>query len=330
VGNAVFTKITGHAGLLHSMASSSHFLPILFGLGAINLAKNPDGALALTVQQRAERKQRKARRQAGRQVPSRPEPVGLLEPATTNGGPAPLLRLDGIRAGYGEAEVLHGIDLPIEQGRILALLGSNGAGKSTLCRVAAGLLEPAHGRVYLNGEDMTTWPAYRRARAGIMLAPEARGVFPGLTVEDNLAVWLPNAEQRLQTYEQFPILGERRHLRAGLLSGGEQQMLALAGALVRPPQLIIADEPTLGLAPLAAAKVCETLGELREKGTSVLLVEEKTAEVLELADTVALVQLGRIVWIGPRSDLDLASVTSAYLGSQPPAAHTGPAQRLIE
>jgi ABC-type branched-subunit amino acid transport system ATPase component len=141
-------------------------------------------------------------------------------------------------------------------------------------------------------------------------------VFPGLTVEENLAVWLPTAAAREGAYEHFPVLGERRRQRAGLLSGGEQQMLALAGALVQPPKVFIADEPTLGLAPLAAAAVCRTLDRLRSLGTSILLVEEKSANVIELADTVALMQLGRVVWTGPRDELSVDSLTSAYLGGE--------------
>ncbi len=340
VGGALLTKVTGHSGALHDIASSSHFLPILFGLGAINLAKNPDGILALTAQQRAEKKQAKMLKQerAAEQLPAAsapataaPEAVAVADatsaepaaptlpaaaaasiaPATAA---APLLRIEGITAGYGEVEVLHGVDLAIAPGSIVALLGSNGAGKSTLCSVTAGLLEPTRGRVVLDGEDVTAWPAYRRASAGIMLAPEARGVFPGLSVEENLSVWLRSAEQRDAACAHFPVLGQRRRQRAGLLSGGEQQILALASALVHAPRVFIADEPTLGLAPLAATRVCEILAELRDLGASILLVEEKTANVLELADTVALMQLGRIVWTGPRADLDLDSLTSAYLG----------------
>jgi ABC-type branched-subunit amino acid transport system ATPase component len=183
--------------------------------------------------------------------------------------------------------------------------------------VASGLLPPSHGRIHLDGADITTWPTHRRALAGVMLAPEGRGVFPGLTVEENLSIWLPTAAARDRAYAHFPVLGDRRRQRAGLLSGGEQQMLALASALVQPPKVFIADEPTLGLAPLAAAAVCRTLDQLRDLGTSILLVEEKSSEVLELADTVALMQLGRIVWSGPRSQLDADSLTSAYLGDQP-------------
>jgi len=341
VGGALLTKVTGHSGALHDIASSSHFLPILFGLGAINLAKNPDGILALTAQQRAEKKQAKMLKQeraaeqlAGAGAPAAAAPEAVAAADATSPGPtaptlpaaaaapppapataaAPLLRIEGVTAGYGEVEVLHGVDLAIAPGSIVALLGSNGAGKSTLCSVTAGLLAPTRGRVVLDGEDVTAWPAYRRASAGIMLAPEARGVFPGLSVEENLSVWLRSAEQRDAACAHFPVLGQRRRQRAGLLSGGEQQILALASALVHAPRVFIADEPTLGLAPLAATRVCEILAELRDLGASILLVEEKTANVLELADTVALMQLGRIVWTGPRADLDLDSLTSAYLG----------------
>ncbi len=368
LGAAVFTKITGHSGWLHDAASSSHFLPILFGLGAINLAKNPDGVLALTNQQRLEKKRAKERKReraadlaataaapatateaatgteaatpanaeaapadgAGRPGPA-PEPLAPVAAAvppvaTASGGTVdlrgptptttPLLHLQDISAGYGEVEVLHGVTLSVAPGSIVALLGSNGAGKSTLCSVAAGLLAPTRGRVLLSGEDVTAWPAYRRASSGIMLAPEARGVFPGLTVDENLSVWLRSEKQRAAATEHFPVLGQRRRQRAGLLSGGEQQILALAGALVQAPKVFIADEPTLGLAPLAAARVASILGELRELGASILLVEEKTANILELADTVVLMQLGRIVWSGPRSDLDLDELTTAYLGGR--------------
>jgi len=329
LGTALFTKITGRHGVLHDIFSSSHFLPILFGLGAINLAKNPDGVLALTHQQRMEKKHAKTakrERAAERAAAATPVPAAAADggqpvihvteprPDAPEVSVVPLLQLEGITAGYGEVEVLHGVTLGIPRGSIVALLGSNGAGKSTLCGVAAGLLTPTRGRVLLDGEDMTAWPAYRRAGAGIMLAPEARGVFPGLTVEENLSVWLRSEQERAAATEHFPVLGQRRRQRAGLLSGGEQQILALAGALVHAPKVFIADEPTLGLAPLAAARVASILSELRDLGASILLVEEKTANILELADTVALMQLGRIVWTGPRSDLDLDELTSAYLG----------------
>ncbi len=155
---------------------------------------------------------------------------------------------------------------------------------------------------------------HERARSGVLLIPEARGIFPGLTVEENLAVLLASSEDRDKAYERFPILGERRKQAAGLLSGGEQQMLSLAPALARPPKVFVADEPTLGLAPLAAEEVIDAIRELRDMGSAVLLVEEKAREVMELADTVAFMELGKIVWVGPRSEADADRLTAAYLG----------------
>jgi ABC-type branched-subunit amino acid transport system ATPase component len=217
-------------------------------------------------------------------------------------------------AGYGEVEVLHGVDLSVGKGQVVTLLGANGAGKSTLCAVAAGLLAPTSGRVWLDGAEVTNEPAFRRARRGLILAPEARGIFPGLSVDENLSLSLRSAREREQAYERFPLLADRRRQPAGLLSGGEQQMLALAPALVRPPAVFVADEPSLGLAPMASEAVFDALAELRRRGTSLLLVEEKAREALELADVVAVMELGRIVWTGPRRDADAERLASVYLG----------------
>ncbi len=197
----------------------------------------------------------------------------------------------------------------------MALLGANGAGKTTLCRVAAGLLVPTGGRILRHGVDVTAWPAFRRAEHGLMTAPEGRGIFPGLSVEENLAVWLSSDDERTQAFEHFPVLGTRRKQTAGSLSGGEQQMLSLASALVRPPDVFIADEPTLGLAPLAAESVCRTLSDLRDEGTTILLVEERATEILALADVAAFMALGRIVWVGPSTEVDADELATTYLGA---------------
>jgi ABC-type branched-subunit amino acid transport system ATPase component/branched-subunit amino acid ABC-type transport system permease component len=304
------------------LTGTTQLAAILFGIGAINLAKNPDGVLALVGARRLERRRRRA------PVPPSREPI----PVTTVPATAPLdaasadgagaakeaepaaLRLERIVAGYGEVEVLHGVDLAVPSGKVVTLLGANGAGKSTLCAVAAGLLGPTSGRILLEAVDVTAEPAFRRSRRGLILTPEARGIFPGLSVDENLSVLLRSSAERARAYERFPLLAQRRRQPAGLLSGGEQQMLALASALVRPPAVFIADEPSLGLAPLAAAAVFDALRELRERGTSLLLVEEKAREALELADIVVVMELGKIVWTGPRREADADRLAAAYLG----------------
>ena len=199
-------------------------------------------------------------------------------------------------------------------GKVVALLGANGAGKSTLCSVAAGLVEPTLGTVTLDGTDVTTASAHVRARDGMLLVPEARGIFPGLTVEENLTVLLRTDELRDKAFARFPILSQRRKQDAGLLSGGEQQMLSLAPALADPPVVLIADEPTLGLAPLAAEEVMRAILELRDAGSAVLLVEEHAQNALEVADTLAFMELGTIVWSGPRAEADMEILSAAYLG----------------
>ena len=302
---------------------------MLFGIGAIGLARQPDGVLADVGH--ALRERRLAR--AGGAGPDdaadasgpRPSPATttggasapVVAPAPPTGGgpgPVPALELRGIVAGYGEVEVLHGIDLTVPAGGVVAVLGANGAGKSTLCGVAAGLVAPTSGSVSLAGVDVTADPPHRRARAGLLLAPEARGVFPGLSVDDNLAIRLRTPAARRAAQERFPILGERHGQLAGLLSGGEQQQLALAVALADPPALFLADEPSLGLAPMAAETVFEALAELRDLGTALVLVEEQAGGALGLADTVVLVELGRVAWSGPAAEVDLDRLTASYLG----------------
>ena len=165
-----------------------------------------------------------------------------------------------------------------------------------------------------NGDAVTDEPAVDRARAGMLLVPEARGIFPGLTVEENLKVLLRDPAERNAATERFPVLGERLGQHAGLLSGGEQQMLSLAPALARPPAVLIADEPTLGLSPLASAAVLDALRELRDRGCAILLVAEKAHEVMSLADTMVFMELGRVVWSGPRDAADADLLAATYLG----------------
>lgn len=273
---------------------------ILFGLGAVQLAKTPDGLLGVSASRRKVR--RGSARNAEASVAAPPLDVGLS--------------MRAVAAGYGPVEVLHGVDLDVEPGTIVAILGPNGSGKSTLCKAAAGLLAVGGGSVALDGQDVTRLEAHRRAAAGVGYAPESRGIFPGLTVEENLAIALPRAADRALVYERFPRLAERRTLDAGNLSGGEQQMLALASFVVRRPRVVIVDEPSLGLAPLVVAQVVELLRELRDQGCAVLVVEEKASHVLGVADRVALIDLGRITWHGPASDVDAERIAAAYLARE--------------
>lgn len=324
-------------GAASDLLSSTSFSAILFGLAAIQLAKEPDGVLALTGKRRLEKKLTRERKRArsvhiaaveasvhGGAVPEHervhmPQAgiVSNASDAAAVSAPAPdesALALVGIVAGYGEVEVIHDVTLHVPSGSIVALLGANGAGKSTLCSVAAGLVTPTEGKVVLSGQDVTGEPSYRRSRAGLLLVPEVRGIFPGLTVAENLSVLLPSPQERQRAYDRFPVLSERRRQIAGSLSGGEQQMLSLAPALANPPKVFVADEPTLGLAPLAADAVLRAVTELRELGCAVLLVEEHARNAFEIADTIAVLQLGTLTWHGPRADADVDLLAASYLG----------------
>ncbi|KOG10099.1 MULTISPECIES: ABC transporter permease subunit [Streptomyces] len=305
------------------VTESAHLPVILFGLAGLALANDPDGYCAALPSRRAARR---AATRAGDRSSAPPRArtadayatgAGNTAPGT-DGGPGETpsaLRLSGVRAGYGGAPVLHGVDLAVRPGEVLVLLGPNGAGKSTLCRVAAGLLRPADGVVRVRGEDATRDTAVARARRGVRLAPEGRGVFPGLSIEANLALQLTEAEDRDAVYARFPGLAARRTVVAGSLSGGEQQLLALAPLLQRPPAVLVADEPSLGLAPRVVDEVFQLLTELRDHGTALLLVEEKAADALGAADTVAYLAQGEIAWSGPRSEVDRDRLAEAYLGT---------------
>ncbi|MFD8022401.1 ABC transporter ATP-binding protein [Streptomyces lavendulae] len=244
-------------------------------------------------------------------------PAGAAPPGAGPAHPAGrgvALELRGVRAGYDGGNVLHGVDLGVRRGEVLAVLGPNGAGKSTACRVAAGLLTATGGSVLVAGRDATRDGPVRRARAGVLLAPEGRGIFPGLTLEENLALYLEDAGERRAVYDRFPRLGERRTVAAGALSGGEQQMLSLAPLLQRPPAVLIADEPSLGLAPRVVEEVYALLAELRGAGCALLLVEERADAVLGIADSVAFLARGRVSWCGPRAEVDAERLTESYLG----------------
>lgn len=290
------------------VTESAHLPVILFGLAGLALANDPDGYCAAVSVRRHRRRARVAHHGDGGSHRLR-----RVRPHTPD-GLNHALALHGICAGYDGATVLHGVDLTVRPGEILALLGPNGAGKTTTCRVAAGLIRPVEGQVYVAGRDATREGAVLRSRTGVVLAPEGRGIFPSLTIEENLALHLKDKDERDAVYERFAGLAARRKVVAGSLSGGEQQMLALAPLLQCPPKVLIADEPSLGLAPRVVDDVFRLLVELRDQGTALLLVEEKAAEILGVADTVAYLAQGRVSWCGPRSEVRADRLTEAYLG----------------
>jgi ABC-type branched-subunit amino acid transport system ATPase component/branched-subunit amino acid ABC-type transport system permease component len=294
-----------HFAFLSWSGTSSPYVPsILFGLGAITMSQSPDGILAMTGHRRSGR----ARRRKADVVS---HPAAQVPVAAASRPPG--LGVSGIRAGYGQTQVLFDVGFTVEPGSIAALVGANGAGKSTLCGVLSGLVPSLGGTVAVGGEDVSRVAAHRRI-SSLMLAPESRGIFPGLSVADNLAVGLPQARDRELVYERFPILRERRAVAAASLSGGEQQMLTMAPLMVHPPKVLIADEPTLGLAPRIAAEILEMFTELRDRGVTLLIVEERAKSVLEIADSVILLELGRVMWAGARHDLDHERLAAVYLG----------------
>ncbi|MHB1138034.1 MAG: ABC transporter permease subunit, partial [Microthrixaceae bacterium] len=254
--------------LIHTFTDSARIEQIFFGLGAIQLASSPDGVLsALTAVRR--------RRQRGADVPEEladPIPAtAATDPAADEQGAAAstepaVLRVQDLHAGYGQVEVLHGVDLRAAAGQITVLLGANGAGKSTLCSALAGTLRTTSGTIELDGTDVSRLPAHERATLGLASAPESRGIFPSLSVAENLELSLTRPDDLDRVYERFPNLADRRSLEAGSLSGGEQQMLALAPVTIHPPRVLVADEPSLGLAPLVVEQIMQLFRELREAG----------------------------------------------------------------
>ena len=221
---------------------------------------------------------------------------------------------------YGPSRALFDVSLEIPRGGMVALLGPNGAGKSTLARALAGLIPVTSGRIAYEGKDVTRWPAHRRRRDGLTYIPEGRGIFPGLSVLDNLRMAVRQAGGRSdrdaamdKAVELFRVLGERRFQRAGSLSGGEQQMLALARALAVDPKLVIADEMSLGLAPLVVDTVFEGLERARNTGISVLLIEQFVHRALRMADDCVILSRGRVGWSGRAADAG-PEVLDRYLG----------------
>jgi branched-chain amino acid transport system ATP-binding protein len=239
-----------------------------------------------------------------------------------------ILEVQDLDVHYGPSQALFGVSVTVPAGSVLAVLGANGAGKSTLARVVSGLVRPTSGRVFFEGRDVTGLPAHRIRRLGLTYIPEGRGIFPGLSVVENLrmAVAQERRPDRPAAIERaiahFPVLGERKNQRAGSLSGGEQQMLALARALAVSPKLIIADEMSLGLAPLIAESVFEGLAEARRSGITIVLSEQFVHRALSMADSCVILTRGRVGWSGPASDAG-QEVIDRYLGEAEGATPTG-------
>ena len=236
-----------------------------------------------------------------------------------------LLEVKDLHAGYGKAEVLHGIHLPVRAGQVVTVIGPNGAGKSTLLGALMGLL-PLRGAVRFAGQDITRLTLEERVMAGLALVPERRELFGTMSVEDNLVLggWrtmkqrLPRWRDGLeQVYELFPRMKERRTQAAGTLSGGERQMLAIGRALMGQPKLLILDEPSLGLAPLIVRDIFRIIETLRERGVSILLVEQNARAALNVADEGHVLETGDMVLAGPAAQLAVdPRVIDTYLGAK--------------
>jgi branched-chain amino acid transport system ATP-binding protein len=239
------------------------------------------------------------------------------------------LVLEQLDVWYGDFPALSGVSLEIPAGSVVAVLGPNGAGKSTLARAASGLVPLKSGRVKLDGEDITKMPAHRRRRAGLTYVPEGRGIFPGLSVVDNLrmsvdAIGGNSARQEAidRVIEIFPVLGQRSRQRAGSLSGGEQQMLGLARALAIEPRVLIADEMSLGLAPLVVNAMFDRLQDVKQSGITVVLIEQFVHRALELADQCAILVRGALGWSGSAAAAG-DEVLDRYLGENTEQAQKG-------
>lgn len=232
-----------------------------------------------------------------------------------------MLAIDQVTSRYSRIEALHAVSLEVARGEIVTLIGSNGAGKTTLLRAISGVQPIVSGQIRFGEQRIDAMPAHRRVRAGIAQVPEGRQVFTPLSVEDNLRLgaW---ARERCDVpaeidaiYRTFPVLAEKRRLAAGSLSGGQQQMLAIGRALMARPQLLLLDEPSMGLAPLLVEQILAAVTELRKTGVTVLLVEQNVAAALAIADRAYVIETGRIVLSGPAAAIgDDPRVREAYLG----------------
>jgi branched-chain amino acid transport system ATP-binding protein len=235
---------------------------------------------------------------------------------------APLLRVERLRAGYGPIDVLHDLDVTVESGEVVALIGANGAGKTTTLMTLSGVVKARGGRVTFDGHDLTRLPAHKVVKLGLAQSPEGRKIFPRLTVLENLQMGAFTrtdakgvADDLEKAFALFPILRERKNQAGGLLSGGQQQMLAIARALMARPKLLLLDEPSLGLAPQIVVQIFDVIRDLNRQGTSVLLVEQNARMALKVAHRGYVLETGRVTF-ADRADVLLNDprIRAAYLG----------------
>ncbi len=235
---------------------------------------------------------------------------------------AALLEVRDLAVRYGHVEAVHGVSLAVPEGRIVTLIGPNGAGKTSILSALAGLVRPAGGRVRLGGDDVTGVPAHRAVAAGLSLVPEGRAILGRMTIEENLVL---AGERRRdaaslraaieEQYRRFPVLGERRASLAGSLSGGQQQMLAFARALLARPRVLLLDEPSMGLSPILVQQIFETVKAIHREGATILLVEQNARLALAISDYAYVLERGRLVLEGPSRELEAdPRVQAAYLG----------------
>jgi branched-chain amino acid transport system ATP-binding protein len=232
-----------------------------------------------------------------------------------------LLELDSVRVHYGKVEALKGISVTVDEGEIVTLIGANGAGKTTTLKTISGVRPVTSGSITFQGQDVTGRPPHRLVEMGICQAPEGRGIFPGMSVLENLEMgtyarrgrgW---AKQLDRVFSLFPRLAERRGQPGGTLSGGEQQMLAIGRALMATPKLLLLDEPSMGLAPMLVAQIFAIITEINSQGTTILLVEQNASQALQRADRAYVLEVGRVVKTASARDLlDDDAVKAAYLG----------------
>ncbi len=240
---------------------------------------------------------------------------------------APLLEVRDLCVSYGHVEAVRGISLSVPEGRIVTLMGPNGAGKTSTLGAIAGLLPPASGGILLDGRELGRLPSHRAVAEGIVLVPEGRAILARMSIDENMLLAaearpaaVPAGERRAlidAQYQRFPVLGERRRSPAGGLSGGEQQMLAIARGLVMRPRILLLDEPSMGLAPLLVQRIFEIVEWIHREGTTILLVEQNARMALEVSDHAYVLERGKIVLEGPARDLAAdPRVQAAYLGGE--------------